>query len=502
MNQPVQPAHPATAPNPEATLALLSERVRRRGDMPGFARAINTILGAMRGEDEHAFDMAQTVLTDPVLTQKVLRLANSGMYSAFGQHVNTVTKAILVLGTDAIGHLALGLKLIEELSSASADSSVAHVEMEKAVLAGIVAQQVAHGAAKRDAEEAVVCAMLHGLGRMMVAFYMPEAWIALQQHGGAGLEDAAALPVLGLTMEAIGRATAEQWGLPRNLLDGMRRVAPGEPGEQFSHADWVAAVSTMSSECAESLWHDDADGAAKVRELAESYAGMLGVETDNILAAIEKAKVVAAADLSIAPLSKPAERRARAAASNRKRAEGNKILASGAADMRHFGDTASPGQMVSMALETWYQGLSFSRAVAFMRNRREHNYVARMSFGDGVRELLPQMSFADAYEPNVFHAALTSDRVIFIENARDPKFAAKLPAWWKSTLPEARSFVILPLCVNGQPAGFIYGDWDDSFPPIALSQTEFTLLNDVRALVVRAIERRMQVELAGAGRTA
>ncbi|MDB5906869.1 MAG: hypothetical protein JWP34_983 [Massilia sp.] len=495
-----KPAQPAAAPSADATLALLWERVRQQGDMPGFARAINTILGAMRGEAEHEFDMAQAVLTDPVLTQKVLRLANSGMYSAFGQQVNTVTKAILVLGTDTIGHLALGLKLIEELSDASPDSSTAHVEMEKAVLAGMVAQQVALSAASRAAEEAVVCSMLQGLGRMMVTFYMQDAWLRLQEHGGAGFEDAAAQPVLGLSMEMIGRATAQRWGMPGNLIEGMRRVAPGPRGEAFSHAGWVAAVATMSSRCADSLWHDDADGAARVRELAAGYSDLVGVEPDSILAAIEKAKVTAAADLSIAPLSKPAERRARAIASNRKRAEGNRTLISGVADMRDFATAAGPGQMVSMALETVFQGLTFSRAVAFLRDRRGHNYVARMGFGEGVRELLPAMTFADAYQPNVFHAALNSDRVIFIDNAREPKFAARLPAWWKSTLSEARSFIIVPLCANCQPAGFLYGDWDDSFPPIALSQTEFTLLNDVRAQVVQVFERRKQIELVGAGR--
>jgi HD-like signal output (HDOD) protein len=471
--------------------------------MPGFARAINTILGAMRGEDEHEFDMAHTVLTDPVLTQKVLRLANSGMYSAFGQRVNTVTKAMLVLGSDAIGHLALGLKLIEELTASSPEPSIAHIEMEKAVLAGMVAQQVALSAAVPDPEEAVVCSMLHTLGRMMVTFYMPEAWAQMQQLGGAGAEEAAATAVLGLSMEKIGRAAAENWGLPCTLLDGMRRVEPGKRGAKFSHADWLAAVSSMSSACADSLWHDDAAGAARVRELAAGFAPMLGVAADSILAAIEKAKVAAAADLSIAPLSKPAERRARALATTRMRAEGNKLLASGLGEMRDFVAKSTPGQMMSMALETVYQGLTFTRAVAFMRNRRDGNYSAKLSFGDGVRELLPSMAFSDAYEPNVFHAALNSDRVIFIENARDPKFAAKLPQWWKSTLSEARSFVILPLCTDGKPVGFIYGDWDDSFPAIALNQTEFTLLNDVRSLVVRSVERRKQVALVGiAGRAA
>lgn len=45
------------------------------------------------------------------------------------------------------------------------------------------------------------------------------------------------------------------------------------------------------------------------------------------------------------------------------------------------------------------------------------------------------------------------------------------------------------------PAGFLYGDWDDSFPPIQLSQTEFSLLNDMRMLVVRAVERRHAQEI-------
>jgi hypothetical protein len=43
----------------------------------------------------------------------------------------------------------------------------------------------------------------------------------------------------------------------------------------------------------------------------------------------------------------------------------------------------------------------------------------------------------------------------------------------EGTLADARSFVILPLCTGGQPVGFIYGDWDDTFPSIQLSQTEF-----------------------------
>jgi len=481
-------------PKADATLALLWERIRRRGDMPGFTRAINAILASMRGEDERDFSMTQTVLSDPVLTQKVLRLANSGMYSAFGQRINTVSKAVLVLGTEAIGHLALGLKLIEELSKSTPDSLQAHIEMEKAVLAGMVAQQVAARADIRDPEEAVVCSILHSLGRMMVTFYLPERWTVLQQAAGEGMEDAAALDQLGLSLEQIGRATAEHWGLPRNLIAGMRRVEPGERGDAFAHEDWLAALGTMSSQCAETLWHGDECAAEAVAQLASNFAPMLGIAADNIVGAVEQAKVDAAADLSIAPLANPPEKRARAAAATRMRDAGNKVLKDGVAEMREVAGSATPGQMMSMAIESAYHGLSFTRAFGFLRSRRDGKYSAKIGLGDGAKALQPNLVFDDAYEPNVFFASLGSDRVIFIENARDPKFASKLPGWWKGTLGAARCFVIIPLCTHGEPVGFIYGDWDDRYPSVFLNQTEFSLLNDLRALVVKSVERRQQLE--------
>ena len=55
------------------------------------------------------------------------------------------------------------------------------------------------------------------------------------------------------------------------------------------------------------------------------------------------------------------------------------------------------------------------------------------------------------------------------------------------------SLLLAANSANGQPAGFIYADWDESMPPIQLNQTEFALLNDMRALVVKSVEMRRQM---------
>ena len=284
----------------EKTMELLWSRVRQRGDLPGFSKVVSAIIGAMRGDDDREFNMTRTVLSDPALTQKVLRLANSAMYSVFGQGISTVSKAVIVLGTEAIGHLALGLKLIDGLSMASNDSASARIEMEKAVLAGHIARQIASSASTRDAEEAVVCSMLHSLGRMMVAFYMPERWQLVQTRCAEGLDQVQAVrEVLGLGLDEIGRLAGQHWGLPANLINTMQDVPPKPVGEPLNHADWLAAVSTLSARCADALCSDDASGGVELTRLAGDYADMLGLEASQVLMAIDAGQKTAVEEDSV-----------------------------------------------------------------------------------------------------------------------------------------------------------------------------------------------------------
>jgi HD-like signal output (HDOD) protein len=493
--------------SPEKTLALLWERVKQQGDLPGFAKAITSILGAMRGEDDQGFNMTQTVLSDPALTQKVLRLSNSAMYSAFGQSIGTVSKAVIVLGTETIGHLALGLKLMDELSAASPDTASACLEMEKAVLAGHVARQVATSANYRDAEEAVVCSMLHTLGRMMVVFYLSEQWTVIQECAkrmpkntdgsdtiGSEDESNASIQVLGLSLEDVGRATAQRWGLPKGLVESMRNLAPGA---QAGAGDWLAALSSMSSRCATAMCQDDVSADAAIAKIAADYADMLGVSAEVVMGAVEGAKQASSNDLNAVHIAKRAhsEKRASPAEMINPRLALNEILRHGVSDMRDAVGSATPSQMIAMALETIYGGLDLRRAIAFLHQHKDSQYVAKMSFGMGVQALMPQLVFDDIYHPDVFKTALSNDKLIFIENAQDGDFAQKLPHWWKSTLAPCKSFLILPLSLNRHPTAFIYGDWGDNPPAITLQELEFSLLNEIRGLLVHALERRRQATL-------
>jgi HD-like signal output (HDOD) protein len=492
----------AAVVSPEKTMELIWARVRQRGDLPGFSKVVTAIIGAMRGDDDREFNMTKTVLQDPALTQKVLRLANSAMYSVFGQGINTVSKAVIVLGTEAIGHLALGLKLVDGLTAASGESAMARAELEKSVMAGHIARQVVSTTSSRDVEEAVVCSMLHSLGRMLVTFYLPEYWQRIKSGTAVkGMdENRTALDVLGLGLDEVGRLAAQQWGLPAALVDTLRDMPPKPVGEPLDHKDWLAAVSTLSSRCADVLCDEGDSGHVVLTNLAGSYADMLGLETEQLVAAVETAQQTAVEEdiVTIKPAKRADGRGAAQQAVTGKPADAASILTRGVADMRGVLHTATASQFMSMALETVYQGLAFTRVVAFLRDTERSTYAAHMCLGAGGQELLPGLVFSDAYQPDVFHASLANDKMIFVENALDPAFASKVPRWWKEALPTVRSFTVLPLTVNRHPVGFIYGDWDHSSPPARIEQAEIGPLNEIRTLVTSMIELRRQNELAWA----
>ena len=145
----------------------------------------------------------------------------------FGE-INTVSRAVMVLGTESIGHLALGLKLVDSLATVSSSSAGVRTEMEKAVLAGHIARQVTAQASTRDAEEAVVCSLLHGLGRLHMG--NPGAYRATHEL----------VPFYWWVENEKGRTTDQTW-----QADWVQHSAGVIPGAQQFGKEWFAHTAAV-----------------------------------------------------------------------------------------------------------------------------------------------------------------------------------------------------------------------------------------------------------------
>ncbi len=66
--------------------------------------------------------------------------------------------------------------------------------------------------------------------------------------------------------------------------------------------------------------------------------------------------------------------------------------------------------------------------------------------------------FAAAASGDLFHLAMENDADLMIADASAPKIRDLLPAWHRALLPDARSFIVLPLVVQGVQLGLFYAD--------------------------------------------
>jgi len=449
--------------------SLLWKRMGEKGDFPSLSKSVHDLAETMHDEDKSITEVTGAILGDFTLTQKVIRLANSAMYAGIGGEITTVTKAAVVLGFDAISHLALSVRFVDTLSASSPDSAVARAEMTKALVAGDIARNIATKANLADSEEVVVCALLHHLGRLLMAFYFPEEWSEIQKTAAKNTltENKATLEVIGVTLDEISQEVAKSWRLPKKIANSMSsQVAPGGtciPGSP----DWLKTVANFAEEAAALMAKKNPKG-ADLDELAASYGDALLVSVESITESVNQA-VASANDLTILeaveePHGKPADSSERLAAGVLEITKAQK-------------EGMSFGNALNLALETMYGSMGFNRVVAFLRDGDA--YKGKIGFGAKMPEVLQHLAFPEAYAMDVFHLSLANKADVFIEDAVGSRSASSMPAWFTESLPDVRAFVLLPLTFNGHPVGLLYGDWKHGTAGL-VEKNELLLMRSLR----------------------
>jgi HD-like signal output (HDOD) protein len=463
-------------------LDKLWARMSERGDFPMLSNALRTTVSAMSDDDLDFTSLVQVVLSDFGLTQKVLRLANSAMYMAFGGNITTVTRALMVLGMDAVGHLVVGLKLVDHFHQSAPRRIDAKLELNRTLLSGAVARQITERSDLRASEEAVVCTLMRQIGKLLVAFYLETEWDQLRRKAAAeSVSDSVACgDLLGVTFEEIGMEAADRWRLPNTIRQGMQTRDPLAPVDETTprHVRWLQAVTNYSTEVADALTAvhtDETRRETSLVEIAHRYSRALSTDAATLAAmsiALKNEETGDGVMREIVELRADADAIARAGVSAEAR------IGASLEDLRSLPSRHELGPVLALASEAVLAGLTFSRTIVFVR-QANNEFQARLGLGSNVEALLPSLTFSAAFEPDVFHLAIANPVGIFIENARDPRIEARLPRWFKPTFGDAHAFVLLPVKANGTTVALVYGDWTIPQHVRKITPPEMASLNEL-----------------------
>lgn len=200
-------------------MADLLARVMSNPNLPTLPVAALRLVQLAQDPEVEIDDFATTISTDPALTSRILRAANSSYYG-LANNVSTVPRAVMVLGLSTVRMLALGFTLVQTMQGAEGPSFDYKEFWRRNLLTGVGARLIAQKTRTSDPEEAFVGGLLHGVGVLAIQGTIPAEYSAVITASRGDRSVLAELERRQWQTDhvEVGAALATQWSLPPGLV--------------------------------------------------------------------------------------------------------------------------------------------------------------------------------------------------------------------------------------------------------------------------------------------
>ena len=515
------------------TVEFLLRRMKRKSDFPALSNSVRSINAMSQSSDKDVNQMAGVIVKDFALTNKILKVVNSAFYGRFSGRIGTVSRAVVVLGTQAIRSLAASLIFFEHIENKQQADRLREL-VSSAMFRATLAHKVADEIDQREAEEYFLTGLLKGLGELLVAFYLPEESKEIDRL--VNLEERDALTaqhsVLGVSYEKIGIEIAQLWNFPKSLISSLQSWK-GQ-GKPVNRVEKRRLVSAFADDAMRTL-ADPQASPAELDELTQKYAKGLNLSqkkigklTQHSVEEFQEVAKVLASDISadfVRQLSQVSEGCQSAVDEDSESVAAESMKQEGLAETQILNGTGtgshakdeeptealpstpedaesllmdglqevtgmlvgehSVSEIFNVVLETMYRAVGFQRVVLCLLDRKSKCMSGRLGFGDADEDFLQGFRFSTAYSVDVFHGALKNAVDVYIADSTSEKISADIPAWYKQ-ISTAGSFLLFPLVINKRPVGLIYADHAEPHG-LDIDKKMLNLLKSLRNQIVLAV---------------
>ncbi len=235
-----------------------------------------------------AADIARVISEDPGLTSRLLKLVNSGFFG-FSQPVESVAKAVTVVGTAQIRDLALATSVISAFDRVPTELVDLEAFWYHSLACGVMARVIASKRGADNVERFFVAGLLHDIGHLVVyvgagqdAFRILER---TQTSGEPHIDCERA--VLGTDHTEVGGALMEAWNLPDSLQEAVRWHH--DPLSAETYREEASAVHVAETTAHGVGWGKSGDG--RVPPFIGEAWDSLELDVEDVPALITEAEV-------------------------------------------------------------------------------------------------------------------------------------------------------------------------------------------------------------------
>lgn len=216
---PKPPEAPIKAIAPPDWDAVLSREL----ELASLPTVFNEIVEAVKSPKNSATHVAEVIGKDPSLASRLLRLVNSAFFG-FSGRVDTLPRAVAIVGTIQITNLAMGIAVTTVFGDIPSECLDMRSFWQHSISVGVLARLIASHARSQSEERLFVAGLLHDIGRLMVFRNFPElagrtCSLALQ---GEESFDRLERRDWGISHAELGSRLMAAWKLPDVLQQTVR----------------------------------------------------------------------------------------------------------------------------------------------------------------------------------------------------------------------------------------------------------------------------------------
>lgn len=187
---------------------------------PDIYYKINEVLNSPRSSASH---MADVVEKDTSLSAKLLKIVNSAFYS-FPSKIDSIHRAITIIGTKELATLAVGISAIEAFKGIPNELTNMRLFWRHSIACGVFARLLGTYVEGVSTERLFVSGLLHDVGRLVIFRSMPEhsAYALYRSMSESVPLSAIEKDVFGFEHADVGSTLMEKWKFPAKLIKNVR----------------------------------------------------------------------------------------------------------------------------------------------------------------------------------------------------------------------------------------------------------------------------------------
>ena len=167
-----------------------------------------------------AHDIGLVIAKDPGLSVRLLRIVNSCFYG-FQAKVDTVSRAITIVGVEDLKSLVFATSVIDKFSDVPAELVDMTDFWLRSVNCGLIAKLLAKESVVLHCERLFLTGLLHDLGSLVMYYKVPDKAleVLLAADYDRRLVGVLEKEILGFTHADVGAQLIKTWGLPESIYE-------------------------------------------------------------------------------------------------------------------------------------------------------------------------------------------------------------------------------------------------------------------------------------------